>query len=77
MKHNTAVKIVDRMLAGDVVKLRGNKWGNMISCPTWEAICTALFWLGFDSIGCQLEGGNFVIRGNGQLIGKSILIKRG
>ena len=83
MNHNTAVKIVDRMLSGEVVKLRSNKWGNMISVKTWNGICDALFWLGFTNVSCELEGGNFVIRAGGrpnngrlQLIGKSILINR-
>ena len=45
MKYSTAVKLVDKMEAGQTVKIRKSKYGEM-SSVSWEMICNVFFYRG-------------------------------
>ena len=62
MKYLTAVKLIDNMAHGKIVKLRKNRVGG-ISSPTWCMLCNVMFDRGVKTLNYwQDKDNNITIR---------------
>ena len=69
MKYSTAVKLVDKMEAGQTVKIRKSKYGEM-SSVSWEMICNVFFYREYDNLEYTVmnfhDGSNQVMISSGE-----------
>ena len=69
MKYSTAVKLVEKMEAGQTVKIRKSKYGGM-SSVAWCMICNVFFDRGYDNLEYTVmnfeDGSNQVMISSGE-----------
>jgi hypothetical protein len=74
MKYQTAVNLIDKMLAGKTVKLRRGRVGG-ISSITWCMLCDVMFYRGIDNLRyLQDNNDNITISFDNTIVSENIIL---